>query len=86
MSGEDDLGPLVDEELKGGKGFTNTGDIVDHHRAVLFLHWHVVIDPDEHPFTGNLKIMNKKLGHNPVWDLRLSGAPRQSKVIFQEHG
>ena len=63
VGGEDHLGALIDHPLERGQCGADTGVIIDHHRAVLFGHRHVVVHAGKHAFTLHVQIVNGEFRH-----------------------
>ena len=63
VGGEDHLGALIDHRLERRQCGADTGVIIDHHRAALFGHRHVVVHAGKHAFTLHIQIVNGEFRH-----------------------
>ena len=61
---EDDAGAFLDQQVQGGQGLPDAGEVVDDHPAILLFHRHVVIDAHEHAFAAYIQIVDSPLRHS----------------------
>ena len=61
---EDNPGALVDHGLEGGEGGSDSCVVVDHHRAGLFGHRHVVVHACKYAFALQIQIVDCEFSHS----------------------